>query len=668
MVTAGVLGIINGAAELAWSWCEGRPASDPGWMLYSGLSALRVAGSFAAFYFVVPSVFWPRGKKSLALSLLEWAVLGGSSVYLVVHLLAWLKLYDSLSLWAGYLACLALMAGVAGGRPISRAAEAVRAGWRLALDAVEDTPAMVALLGSYWRELSRVWRQKIPSPALMLAGTGVLALLVWTRGFHALRYWRLASSDAYVHLVWIQQLKAGILYPDRIYPFGMHAMVSALSWGLMLDARHITRHLPMVAVGLMALALYATGLRLSRRWEGGILACWLLAWGLRFLAPHGAWRQVSALPQELSMTWMMAGLLMWDDFVRHGHRKSMVLAGTVLALCTGTHPIGTVFWAIGAAAILVTQRTFPKRFQSAVLVVGLAAIWAAWPVVVARALGFGVRRGAVQVVPVRWAAPRVNILPGFPSMLRHLWVVCAVLLELMSRPGPLVAGATATTAGAWLATSMGALGLPSPVNPVRAVHFLALGWIVLVGAAVGTCVGRLRRWAGALSVLVLAVTVVLVPVRPPIGERYEYDGVVLALEMAARTFTPYDWTVVATTHQLGQVMGRGWHYELWRFLEDAPEDKAADPSFYPPVKTPHLLVVVEKIPLVPTITAAMLGEPEDAEDLVVRYYLNVRKRAELQSRIHHWCLAYASTHPGVRVFYEDQSVVVYYIPVPQRHR
>ncbi|MEW6230486.1 MAG: hypothetical protein AB1700_20770, partial [Bacillota bacterium] len=117
--------------------------------------------------------------------------------------------------------------------------------------------------------------------------------------------------------------------------------------------------------------------------------------------------------------------------------------------------------------------------------------------------------------------------------------------------------------------------------------------------------------------------------------------------------------------QYPQVLNKGWHYESWEFARDFGLAEANDPSFDLPIPTTYVFIFAEKIPLrVDKSSNPVLAHgavSSLAGGSASELYRDPESRAVIQARLIAWAEAYMKTHDNMRVFYEDEEMIVYII-------
>lgn len=168
--------------------------------------------------------------------------------------------------------------------------------------------------------------------------------------------------------------------------------------------------------------------------------------------------------------------------------------------------------------------------------------------------------------------------------------------------------------------------------------------------------------------IVIMFMIIFLPYEKPDTQIYQYEGAIKAYKQIKKGFEFLDWTVISPVEEFSLTYGYGFHYELWKFLQDfSIEDaKNKDFDFGDKIPSKHIFIFLEKEPLLVwyTIppTVYHISETE-------KYYRMYHSRKKLEKKLQVWVEAYRNSHKDLpnnaKVFYEDENIVVYHI---EHHR
>ncbi|NPV52527.1 MAG: hypothetical protein HPY71_03275 [Firmicutes bacterium] len=195
---------------------------------YSYLTALKVIIFFLLIFYYLPSriVSFREGEDGLDRFFISFIHMVSITIILV-HLLAFLRLYDYFSLVVGYIGIIALVVWRQGQSPI-RLVEQLGMGFVTALlDAAEGTGGLGAAIRGYMESQRRAlisalssWLRWAVNPMEGLLPLGVLIYSAYLRFHHSLTHSYLGASDAYLHLAWTKYIGSNQIYKDGRYPYG----------------------------------------------------------------------------------------------------------------------------------------------------------------------------------------------------------------------------------------------------------------------------------------------------------------------------------------------------------------------------------------------------------------------------------------------------------------
>jgi hypothetical protein len=214
-------------------------------------------------------------------------------------------------------------------------------------------------------------------------------------------------------------------------------------------------------------------------------------------------------------------------------------------------------------------------------------------------------------------------------------------------------------------------GLPLVINPYRFGIFLALFAALTYAGTLNITdfivkhrsVNRSLKAAAAIGVM--AVILMFVPVKLPLGDRFEYDEAARAYLKIKDSFPALSWTIVAPVEQYQQCMGYGWHVELLEFARkmSAAQGPRGDKSYSIP--TNYIFIFTEKIPLGSSrtmeITDSEAKIPEPVGDETEFYYRKPENRAILEAKVYYWAEDYMKRKNNMEVFYDGQYMKIYLI-------
>ena len=143
---------------------------------------------------------------------------------------------------------------------------------------------------------------------------------------------------------------------------------------------------------------------------------------------------------------------------------------------------------------------------------------------------------------------------------------------------------------------------------------------------------------------------------------YEYEAAARAVSRIAREFPQNTWLVIAPVQELAFTYGRGRHMQLSEFVNRYGVGEVGQPAFRFQFPVEDTFVFVEKRPLVSRAVGSSLAALGPRFDPAMAPYQLRLSRVSMEFEAASLMAAYRSGHPEVRVFVEDQNLVVYRIP------
>lgn len=672
---------------------------------FSYLTALKVISFFLLVFYYAPSrlVAFHQEDEGLDRFFISFIHMVSITIALV-HLLAFTRLYDYLSLVGGYILVMALVTARQGRSPV-RVMERLGMGFLVSLlDAAEGTGGMMAGARSYLRSRWQAflatgasWLRWAASPAGGWLPLGVLVYAAYLRFNHSLTHAYLGASDSYLHLAWTKYLDSNQIYRDGIYPYGYHAVLSALERLTFVDPMLVLRFVGPLGGLLMVLSVYYVSRKLCRGVEvAAVLGTFVFGTGIGL--PGDIWRQISPLPQEFAAIFLLPGLYFATRFAQERNRRDLILFAECLGITVAVHPYVSVYLVLGVALLVVVWLGSGRTAWRTALHLArwglVAAVAGMLPLGIGMALGLKFHGSLGYVAKMVRLGPPTgggNLPPG-PRLLSGNVFTDAVaglsLLLTLYYLGSLAwrrgKGAEAMSHLAFTSFSLvmyfmyrtGDWGLPVVMDPARTGIFFSLAASVILGVAAYRLLtvvkpelwplpGRTYLASGLVLLALLSLAFGYPARRPPEGFRLEYDAAADNYLRIRGTFPALDWTIVSPAEQYAEVLNRGWHYESWEFVRDFTLEQAMDPSFDLPIPTTYVFIYAEKIPLFPgeplDIQLAQEKLPPPGDDPTEQYYYNGQNRSIIMAKVIQWSQAYRRSHSNMSIFYEDREMVIYLI-------
>ncbi len=660
------------------------------------VSAIRVIFWFVVLFVLVPRQLFATAPEDGERHWGEDVVRMTFATIIIVHVLAFMGLYDFFSLVGSYvLLYFGLPFLRAEGGSLTELKNAATGAMLTSMDFLEGRSDLRAV----YQQRKKAFRESLPE-RLPTAGQVLWFLvLLWVLGCGAyLRLYEPLTNAAptpslYLHLDWLKGLGRDEVYSGGLYPYGSYALLSALNQFAMVDEGLLLRATEGLIGVLVAAVIYATVRRFTKNRGPAVLVAALYSifsfagWLLIYPLSPGR-----IIPLELAIALLPVTIGFLADYLAEGKNASLLLFFQGLASVFLIHPlVGFValaalvagfpaalfarFWRIGNPRRLflasLTAVVVGNIFYSIGLLAGLW--WHNGPLdITRRFLGslftekeFALQQymGSTTLYYLALLALPLLVLPrgedDRPARAgRILFGFCLLLLAL-----PLEAVR---------------FGLPELFSPVAWGAILSPLVCVVLGLELTQVVSwvnalgrRLRptpaSLAGSsppfsaiglgLTVLVLIAMLVLSPslfiAGPPLGQ---YDAFVKVLYSIKSDYLAYKWTVVSSAEDLPQILDSGWYMNSEYFLQNFSPDTYRRDLKKPElgIPTDHVFIFVEK---------QVFAAPATAKTVALR--------DKIGQDLWAWCRRYqqlnenTASEASITVYYEDGRVVVYHIYHPE---
>jgi hypothetical protein len=610
---------------------------------------------------------------------------------LLVHFLAFFKLYETISLIFCYIACAVLIKnyyGTSGNRFQNIKSLGIEIYDLLDnLDAFRSRvkEMMNSCTNAMFRSIRLNIKKLFLNPFGGILILPVLAFAAYIRFYHSMTKLYFGASDCYVHLEWIKYLGSNDLYKGKIYPNGYHAVISALNKLSFIDPYYILRFMGPLEGVLIVLSLYYA---MSRIYRNHRIMAWtaMLIYALGLNLPVDVFRQISALPQEYTAILLLPGMYYFYIFTASGRKKFLVLAGECFCISVLTHPYITVFLALGYLTIFIvnSKRVFQNGLLSSIIITGaISTLIGILPLLIGYLLGhsFHGSLGYIQdsvklptdsgITLTKEPFNESNITLQFFL----LSIVILVILCLMNlygknkkdrfdyiKPDFII---LSTAILLYVLYRAPELDLPVVMDINRIGIFLSL-FAAAIFALVFTYACRFfkdKYILTTVNVVACIITLGLVlpnsSYTPPKGARYEYNEAVYGYLKVKSDSFPLSWIIISPVEQYSQAISYGWHYELSQFIYEIE-----DPDKRKLEMEGIVYIFVEKYPLDSKIEV----NEEYTKEYLPKELINSNKiysdpetRLILQSKAYYWAEAYMKNHDNVEKIFDNENMNIYKI-------
>ncbi len=524
----------------------------------------------------------------------------------------------------------------------------------------------------------------ISNPLNSIALLIILAVGAYIRFHHSINHLYLGASDSYVHLAWVKYLGNNDIYKDGIYPYGYHAIISAINKIFFIDPYFIVRFIGAMEGIIILLSIYYL-VKVSfnnKPWLAWV-SLGLYVAGLQL--PIDVWRQVSALPQEYAIIFFLPGMHSFRMYLKDDSKHYFILSLECFAITLLVHPYVTVFLAIG---YIITYLVYYERFLNFRFVLktfigmALAGFVGILPLIVGAILGmeFHGSLGYIQRVAelpdkislseiLRFNEPSSALKLLIPIIM--IFILILILIRLKLRKNMLnekekfriILIFILLAITFYLLYRAPYLGLPVLMDINRIGIFLSIVVVIIfvMPFIILDFFGIKKAINMILHSLIIAglclITVSYSKITIPQGFQLEYDEAVYNYVTIKRDYQYLNWTIISPVEQYQQSLGYGWHYNLWELVKKLEDGE--DLTF----PTDYVFIFVEKKPLwsdeYVSEEYAKQGFPEEQEESVQYYYGG--NRIIIQSIAYYWAESFMQNNDNMKIYFDNDIFRVYVI-------
>lgn len=626
-------------------------------------------------------------------------------IILLAHFLAFLKLYEYFSL-VFFLILILILSKYVHVKTWPALAEALGVKTVVfILDASEGRIGLKEQLRQNWlqwveqrkADLKQFWYQASRDPFFVVLPLIVLLLAAYLRFEHAIFNGTYTVSDTYGHLAWSKRMGMNEIYYYGVYSYGLHSLVSALNKLFFLDAYWICRFIGPLAGALLVLSVYYFTLRITGSKPASLVSAVIYGLVNHPDFPSVFNRQKALLTQEYATFFVLPGLYFLWLYLKSGRKRYLFLYAEALAVAFFIHPFGAFYLALWSAIMFLAAWLPLKIKFRMVLSYGIANLVAV--IVPLVALGIGLLMGielfrssaAFIQESITTGQGGINLTKFIAIMFEGGWIqdvvlLIALCLTFLSVPlywlkqrlnAVLIMSITLATLLTFVMYRSKSLQIPTVVDYYRTGTFLALLipvvyalGILMLSDLIGLIRSSMVIEVRGLITKVMAVSLCIVvlytyPFVHNVQDSMEYEAAVQNYLVIKRDFPALDWTIVAPTEQLEQVIGISWHSDILRLIQKHTPQEVADPAFKWPIPTSHIFFYTEKIPF---RWGKPIGEEDAKKDLepegddpFLQYYHTGHQRAILEAKAIRLMESYRASHNDMTIYYEDEEMRIYYV-------
>lgn len=562
-------------------------------------------------------------------------------------------------------------------------------------------------------QLKKIWQY----PFLSFVTVSVFIASLIVRLKYSVLHAAYPHIDMYLHLKWIKGIMANnLFYNDEIYPKGMHSVYAAMAKLTFLDPYILVRFIGPIIGILIVLAVYNLSYKVTNNRYAALLSMTIYGmtdFGLTNLGffPSQLFRQAATMSQELGMLFVLLGLGYLIDYFMEKNKYSIFAFYSCVFLVFIIHSYAAMYLVLWTAVfmliVLFYRKITFKKLLLQVAILLLLIIITFVPLLIGKLIGAEYHKSSIVMITdisgLKFSLLMVGqylkdvFIPKDPYMYSIILglLLCPVVTIISTKRYihlkkiffTVISLSTFTTFLLFNLPSLFInLDLPLLFEKVRTGPFLCVLVPILIAQLVDlisdlisgekTEKGESPKQFVINHALILAsvayvIAIVFLNFFPwnVFYKNIEYDA---AAENYLRIKSDFfketrslDWTIIGPDTQLAEVMGYGWHQDIYRFVRNFSLEQLIKPSFKFPIPTHYIYVFIEKKPMFSGRAINSLDAENDLEpegtDAFMQYYMDGKQRAIMEAKA--WALveAYKSSHKGVTVYYEDSDMIIYKI-------
>lgn len=610
---------------------------------------------------------------------------------IVIHLLSFIKLYETISLiTVSFLGMFLIYKIQTSNQSISKGTILLVTGMEL-LDGRNDLKRSIinikVSIASNIKKSTHAFLNSLKKRwFIWLSLVMTLGFAAYLRFKHATTYLYFGASDPYVHLRFSKYLGNNDIFGSGVYPYGFPAVISALHKFFNMDPYIVVRFIGPLAGMLMVLSIFFA-LRKIIGAHYPIIFFSIFIYVVYSEMPTNLWRQISALSMEYAAIFLLPGIALLIEYMRKRQMVYLLLAGECLLLTVIIHPYTAV--TLGSAYIVICLgfwrvMLLPKVFNNFLKIMIVSGIVGVMPLVI----GYLTAPIELEYFNESMQAPKEfefsnwvevilssNILImslSFFSLLLLLYTLYNLWKNRRQKLNdsyvePASISMVCIFILYYLIYRSGELGLPVLIPADRFGVFFSLVSAVVCGVLLKTILFSLSIFRNRVnlvnSLIYMMAGAILISGNinsAPVGLKYQYEDSLKMYFQIKKEFSPLEWTVISPGEDFSIILGYGRHTPLWEFVQyiSNPEGKKFA------IPTHDIFIFVEKIPLgtnnTTTEDEAYAPFPKfDDTDLTEFYYYDIKNRRILEAKIYKWAENYMESNDNMTIYYDSSVMRVY---------
>lgn len=613
----------------------------------------------------------------------------------IVYVLTFLNIYETISLLMAYFLLFMLFTVQKKKKQGIKFTELGTYYFGKVLDSVEDNVYSMKSIPTIGKSIFTKLLNSIKGILLKLTARpvenilaiAVLLVAAYARFYHSFVHLAYGSSDPYVHLAWTKYIGNNLIFRDGVYPYGYHAIISSLNKVFFTDPSVIIRFIGPIASCIMIFSIYYVLRKLIKSsLIPAVLGVAVYVFNTTF--SFGALRQISALPEEYAMIFLLPGMYFFHLFLTKEKKYFLLLSAEALLITILIHPYVTVFMAVGYGIIglvYIRDLFIKKNLVRVVLFMFVAGVIGILPFVFGLIAGKEFHGSSIDFVrdSVDSSLKSMNLKEIVSYMANDkmfiiLFISLAVLIlfsvllivlkkgehKIQGRVGIIFSLLTLVLYFQYRALE---LGMPYIMLPYRTgifLSFIAAFTIALVAGSMDLITSK--KYIGNAIKTVVAVIIILslfssskfiIPLETQASGFMEYDEAAYVSLKIKEDFQLNNWTVISPVEQYSESINYGYHYNLWEYVKNIDVDNVDIE-----IPTEHVFWFVEKVPL--RSDSRVTKEESQKEFPIItgnldEYYTNAENRRIIQAKAYYILEDLLNKDENMSVYFETENFKVY---------
>lgn len=390
------------------------------------LEMMAMLGLYIVLYFILPSMMWKEYLKKKAYAY-RFVFVSVVQTFIVINLILFLQLIHVCNGYTVTLSYVFLYFFVRYYKRWHLIKEMLASFGKNVQKLIFSTLGIKTFIGIYWHKAKKMFDENVASWYRMIKNnwleliilTMILGYALWYYSYGVMHFNHYGFGDFTVHHSWVIDMKNGNLFPEGIYPMGMHCLLYFMDLYSALPLRNVNLYFGLFQTMTMLVILYVLVRSMCRSRFLPLLSVMVIACLHVFdMIPMA--RLQWTLPQEVGIYSVLACVYYlyrylhtdiekpnckWYEIRPYFQRKyycqsDLILFGISVALTVMIHFYDTMlaFAFCAGIAIMYAYRVFMKRYLFPLIFASVMAL-----IISCTPLGIGLLQGKGIQASLTWA-------------------------------------------------------------------------------------------------------------------------------------------------------------------------------------------------------------------------------------------------------------------------